>query len=79
MFWNRAEAFRFRLPRQFQDALRTPKASSDQVELELLIAKQEADDIEELSAEGRFLRLQDSSSCTLLRWLQKNLENNGEY
>eukprot|EP00931_Biecheleriopsis_adriatica_P108781 TRINITY_DN8306_c0_g1_i7.p1 TRINITY_DN8306_c0_g1~~TRINITY_DN8306_c0_g1_i7.p1 ORF type:complete len:2146 (-),score=473.90 TRINITY_DN8306_c0_g1_i7:103-6483(-) len=33
------------------------------VELELLIAKQEADDIQELSAEGRFLRLQDAADA----------------
>mmetsp|Transcript_84539 Transcript_84539/g.149694 ORF Transcript_84539/g.149694 Transcript_84539/m.149694 type:complete len:2055 (+) Transcript_84539:34-6198(+) len=33
------------------------------IELELLIAKQEADDITELSAEGRFLRLQDAADA----------------
>lgn len=32
------------------------------VELELMLAKQEADDISELSVESRFLRLQDASS-----------------
>lgn len=33
------------------------------VELELLVAKQEADDIQELSAEGRFLRLADAADA----------------
>jgi len=32
-------------------------------ELELLVAKQEADDIDELPAEGRFLRLQDAADA----------------
>lgn len=35
-------------------------------ELELLVAKQEADDIQELSAEGRFLRLQDAADAAKL-------------
>ncbi|CAE7523068.1 unnamed protein product, partial [Symbiodinium pilosum] len=41
-------------------------------ELELLVAKQEADDIQELSAEGRFLRLQDAADAA--RTLQPRLE-----
>ncbi|CAE7302867.1 unnamed protein product [Symbiodinium natans] len=41
-------------------------------ELELLVAKQEADDIQELSAEGRFLRLQDAADAA--RVLQPRLE-----
>jgi len=34
-----------------------------QVQVELLVAKQEADDIQELSAAGRFLRLQDAADA----------------
>ncbi|CAE7905274.1 unnamed protein product [Symbiodinium microadriaticum] len=46
--------------------------SYTKTELELLVAKQEADDIQELSAEGRFLRLQDAADAA--RMLQPRLE-----
>lgn len=50
-----------RLEKKFPELLHYTKT-----ELELLVAKQEADDIQELSAEGRFLRLQDAADAAKL-------------
>ncbi|OLP78774.1 hypothetical protein AK812_SmicGene41013, partial [Symbiodinium microadriaticum] len=61
-----------KLEKKFPDPWRPEWFSYTKTELELLVAKQEADDIQELSAEGRFLRLQDAADAA--RMLQPRLE-----